>query len=69
MDYRLREQLRSARKYQRISLRALAKKIGSNYGHLSQVENGKIDPSVSLLERMLEPLGLELTFVRKDLAD
>jgi transcriptional regulator with XRE-family HTH domain len=69
MDYRLREQLRSARKFQRISLRALAKEIGSNYGHLSQVENGKIDPSVSLLERMLEPLGLELTFVRKDLAD
>lgn len=43
-----------------LSLRTLASKTGFSPSFLSQVENGQASPSISSLERLLQPLGLRL---------
>ena len=51
--------LRLLRETAGISQRELARKVGVSNGTISQIENGKSDPSVGLLKQLLE--GLELS--------
>jgi transcriptional regulator with XRE-family HTH domain/quercetin dioxygenase-like cupin family protein len=60
MDASARGQLRAARTTQHLSLRELAKRVGVSASLLSQVENGKSDPSVSTLYALVAELGLSL---------
>ncbi len=40
-----------------LSVRALAKRARMSYTYVSNVENGKIDPRVSSLQRLAKALG------------
>ncbi len=52
--------LREARARQRLSVRALAARASCSPSFVSQVENGQASPSISSLERLVQPLGLTL---------
>jgi transcriptional regulator with XRE-family HTH domain len=52
--------LREARTRQGLSVRALAARAGCSPSFISQVENGQASPSISSLERLVQPLGLTL---------
>ncbi|WP_125411768.1 helix-turn-helix domain-containing protein [Leeuwenhoekiella sp. MAR_2009_132] len=56
----IREQLRAARKENKISLRDLADKCeGISYSDISAYENGKKNPSLAKLEILAAALGRE----------
>ncbi|HJP71002.1 MAG TPA: helix-turn-helix domain-containing protein [Candidatus Limnocylindria bacterium] len=65
IGHRLRE-LRSARE---LSLRQLAKLIGASPSLLSQVENGKVTPSVDTLYELARALGVPVASFFGDQAD
>ena len=44
-----------------LSVRALAKKAEMSYTYLSNVENGKADPSLSTLTRLAATLGVSVS--------
>src|SRR6478609_216992 len=60
MNTEARLRLQAARKRMGLSLRQLAKQIGVSASLLSQIENGKSDPSVSTLYALVGALGLSL---------
>ncbi|MET9535921.1 helix-turn-helix domain-containing protein [Streptomyces sp. NPDC006553] len=60
MEERIGQALREARKARGISLRALAADTGISASLLSQVENGKSQPSVSTLYALVSRLGISL---------
>jgi transcriptional regulator with XRE-family HTH domain len=43
-----------------LTVRALAKKAGMSYPYVSNVENGKADPSLSTLKRLAKALGVSV---------
>ena len=55
-----RAQIRSARMSNGLSLRELGRRTGVTASLLSQIENGKSDPSVSTLTALVSELGLSL---------
>ncbi len=55
-----RAQIRSARMSYGLSLRELGRRTGVTASLLSQIENGKSDPSVSTLSALVSELGLSL---------
>jgi quercetin dioxygenase-like cupin family protein/DNA-binding XRE family transcriptional regulator len=55
-----RAQIRSARMSHGLSLRELGRRTGVTASLLSQIENGKSDPSVSTLSALVSELGLSL---------
>jgi transcriptional regulator with XRE-family HTH domain len=55
-----RQRLREARVAAGLSLRDLGRRIGVSASLLSQIENGKSDPSVSSLYALVSELGLSL---------
>ena len=55
-----RAQIRSARVNNGLSLRELGRRTGVTASLLSQIENGKSDPSVSTLSALVSELGLSL---------
>lgn len=55
-----RAQIRSARISNGLSLRELGRRTGVTASLLSQIENGKSDPSVSTLSALVSELGLSL---------
>jgi transcriptional regulator with XRE-family HTH domain len=56
----VRAQIRSARMSNGLSLRELGRRTGVTASLLSQIENGKSDPSVSTLTSLVAELGLSL---------
>ena len=60
MNTEARLRLQAARKRMGLSLRQLAEQIGVSASLLSQIENGKSDPSVSTLYALVGALGLSL---------
>ena len=60
MDATARQRIRSARTSAGLSLRELARRLGVSASLLSQIENGKSDPSVSTLYALVGELGLSL---------
>jgi DNA-binding XRE family transcriptional regulator/quercetin dioxygenase-like cupin family protein len=60
MDATARQRIRAARTAGGLSLRELARRVGVSASQLSQIENGKSDPSVSTLYALVGELGLSL---------
>jgi transcriptional regulator with XRE-family HTH domain len=60
MDY-LGCKLRSTRRSKRLTLKQLADRASCSPSYLSMVENGKVDPGISRLKRIVD--GLEITIV------
>ncbi len=57
----LGEQIAQRRKYFNISQADLAEMSGVSLRTLSAIENGDANPSVDVLSKVLEPLGLVIT--------
>lgn len=60
MDERAREQIKLARQQAGLSLRELGRRIGVSASLLSQIEQGKSEPSVSTLYALVNELGVSL---------
>ena len=58
---KLGEQIVQRRKYFNISQADLAEMSGVSLRTLSAIENGDANPSVDVLSKVLEPLGLVIT--------
>lgn len=54
--------IEDARKKAKISQTELAKRIGSNKGYISRVENGQTEPKVGTFYRIMNALGVRLEF-------
>ena len=54
-------QLKAKRKHHRMSQDDVAKKLKTGRPRISQIENGRYQGSLQLLERYLTLMGLELT--------
>ncbi|HEV8329487.1 MAG TPA: helix-turn-helix transcriptional regulator [Nitrospiraceae bacterium] len=62
-------QLKRLREKQGLSVRALASKASMSYTYVSNVENGKVDPSLSALKRLAKALGVTASqLIREDRA-
>ncbi|MFH0822490.1 MAG: cupin domain-containing protein [Pseudomonadota bacterium] len=53
--------IRVQRKAAKLTLKQLAEKVGCTDAHLSQVENGRVSPSISSLKRIAEALQTKIT--------
>ncbi len=60
MDDLLGTRLRTVRKAKRLSLKQLAERAGCSPSYLSMVENGKIDPGVSRLKKIVDALHMTI---------
>ncbi len=61
--------LRQARQQAGISQAALARAAGVTPGLLSRYECGRVDPTTAQLDRLLEPLGLEIAVATRRSVD
>ena len=52
--------VKAIREQQGLSVRALAAKTKMGYTHLSKVENGKTDPTLSTLKRIAKALKVKV---------
>ncbi|MFX0542227.1 cupin domain-containing protein [Roseovarius sp. S4756] len=52
--------IKSARRLKNMTLKELAESSGTSEGHMSKVENGKVEASLALLHRVTQTLGLNL---------
>lgn len=43
-----------------LSVRGFAQRSGVNYAHLSKIEGGKLTPTLPVLEKIAEGLGVDL---------
>ncbi len=50
--------LREARKARKLTLRELAEEVGVTTGYLSHIENGRFEPSISVLRKLTEFLEI-----------
>ena len=60
-------QLKRLREKQGLSVRALASKANMSYTYVSNVENGKVDPSLSALKRLAAALGVTASALIREL--
>lgn len=60
------QRLRERREARRISLRALAARVGVSASLISQIENGKVMPSVGTLYGIVRELGLSMDDIFAD---
>ncbi len=61
MDVMVGDKVRAQRKERKLSLRNLADMSGLNINTLSLIENGKVSPSVSTLQRLASGLGVTIS--------
>ena len=67
-EYDIIQALIDARKPQNITQRELSEKTGITQADISRIENGTRNPSLSMMKRLAEGLGmvLKLEFVKSD---
>ena len=67
-EYDIIQALIDARKTQNITQRELSEKTGITQADISRIENGTRNPSLSMIKRLAEGLGmvLKLEFVKSD---
>ena len=67
-EYDIIQALIDARKTQNITQRELSEKTGITQADISRIENGTRNPSLSMMKRLAEGLGmvLKLEFVKSD---
>ena len=63
------ERLAELRKEHRYSIRKLAERAGVSASLVSDVERGKVEPSITTLKRLSDALGTTLTFFFSDPAE
>ena len=54
---RVGERLKTLRTKQNLSVRDLAEKTGINISNISRIENGKISPTIDVLDKLAKALG------------
>lgn len=59
-DLRIGARLKHARLLAGIRIRELAERVGCSEGMISKVENGRVVPSLPLLQRLVDALGRDL---------
>lgn len=52
--------IQEARKQEKITQSELAKRVGKDKTYISKIENGNIDPSVSVFYRLIEAMGMKV---------
>jgi transcriptional regulator with XRE-family HTH domain len=52
------QRVRLARERRKLSLRELSDKAGVSFGHISDIETSKTDPSLTIVEKLEKVLGL-----------
>jgi transcriptional regulator with XRE-family HTH domain len=57
---KVKDEVRNRRVLQRMSQKELAEKSGVDRSYISQIENGKFNPSLTTLERIAHALGCSL---------
>lgn len=62
--YCIGQLITEARKKEKMTQSALARKVGTDRSYISRVEKGLIEPGVSLFFRIIEALGLKIEIVR-----
>jgi len=67
-EYDIIQALIDARKTQNITQRELSEKTGITQADISRIENGTRNPSLSMMKRLAEGLGmvLKLEFIKSD---
>lgn len=59
-------QIRIARVENELSAADLARKVGISRSHLSEIESGKKNPSISTLNKLCEALGYDHGLIKKE---
>ncbi len=59
------ETLRHLREAANLSLRELGRQCDASVSHLSDIEHGRVNPSVPTLRRILAVYGLDIAIVKK----
>ena len=57
------EKLRIERHTQRFTLKELSEKSGVSKKHICSIENGKTSPSLEILQKLADALGVEIGIV------
>ena len=63
----LAAQLKAARQEKGLSQRALAERVGVPQAHVSRIEQGLVNPTVTTLDQFAEALGLEVRLLPRGL--
>lgn len=63
-NYCVGQLIMEARKQERMTQAALAKKLGTNKSYISRVEKGAVEPGIGMFLRMIEALGLRFEIVK-----
>jgi len=61
MTYLISEKVRQSRKNINLTIEQLAKKIGCSKSYISQLENGKTKPSLSMIGKLVKALDIPIT--------
>ncbi len=66
-EYEMIRQIIKARIEQNLSQKELAEKAGTDQAHISRLESGRYNPSISYLKRIANGLGMDvkITFSKK----
>ena len=62
----LAQKIKKIRKERKVSQHDLAEKVGINPNHLSRLETGKYNPSVSVLKKIAESLEVPVEYLMND---
>ena len=57
----LKERLKYFRKAKKMSIYKLSQETGISQGHISDLENGRNQPTIETLKRLIVPLGISLS--------
>ena len=57
----LNERLKYFRKAKKMSIYKLSQETGISQGHISDLENGRNQPTIETLKRLIVPLGISLS--------
>ncbi len=61
------QMISEARKQEKITQVELANRIGSSKSYISQIENGRVEPSAGLFFKIMNALGMRIDIQRSDL--
>jgi transcriptional regulator with XRE-family HTH domain len=61
LESKIGQRIRVQRQSNNLTLRQLAEKVGCTDAYLSQIENGKVSPSISSLKRIADGLQTKIT--------
>ena len=60
-EFEIGQRIRARRLSNKLTLKQLSEKVGCSHAYLSQIENGKVSPSISSLKKISESLQAKIT--------